>query len=189
MVKKIYFIVLSLFLIYLLFINIITSVSSKNAYALIYPYNVRERSISTFNLIKYIVLETGIVALKKEKYEIEEEIKTLCKKYEIDPKLIYSIILVKSNFNPYKISLDGRVGLTQLPINILKEYDCSNPFDYKQNLEAGVGIINNLLKDRGPVKEIIKTYENIGGKYYKMINADRIMLIYRQVSSEQLSRR
>lgn len=155
-----------MFFIYLLSINIVTSISSKNTYALVYLFNVKERGISAFNLVKYIVLETGIVAVKKEKDEIVETIKMLCKKYNVDSNLVYAIVAVKSNFNPYKISLDGRVGLTQLPVDILKKYNCDNPFDYKQNLAAGIYLICNLLKERVSANELIKSYENISYKKY-----------------------
>jgi len=48
---------------------------------------------------------------------------------------------MKSDFNPYKISLDGSIGLLSLPLEKLREFNCKNPFNYKEYLDKAFDII------------------------------------------------
>jgi soluble lytic murein transglycosylase-like protein len=72
-------------------------------------------------------------------------IQEMSKKYDVNPNLIKAIIQHESNFNPNAISHAGAKGLMQLMPANLKEYGVTNPFDPKQNIEAGTREIKRYL--------------------------------------------
>ena len=141
MIVKLYLYLFSLFFTFLLIVNGITALSSKNVYALFYPYNVKSRAYASFNLLKFIVFESGIISLSRDKGNLEKDIKALCEKHHLDYTVISKLIKMKSDFNPYKISLDGSIGLLSLPLEKLREFNCKNPFNYKEYLDKAFDII------------------------------------------------
>ena len=145
MVVRFYFCLFILFFIFLLTVNSITALSSKDVYALFYPYNVKSRASASLSLLKFIVLDSGIVALSRREGNLEEDIKALCQKHNLDYKFISKLIKIKSDFNPYKIGLDGSVGLLSLPLEKLKEFNCENPFNYKEYLDKTLDIMTGTL--------------------------------------------
>lgn len=58
--------------------------------------------------------------------------------HRVDPLLVHAVIEVESNYNPYAISPKGAEGLMQLMPPTARQYGVSNPFDARQNIEAGV---------------------------------------------------
>ena len=63
----------------------------------------------------------------------------------VDPKLVKSVMLVESNFNPRAVSPKGARGLMQLMPATARRYGVSNSFDPAQNIRAGVAYLSDLL--------------------------------------------
>lgn len=68
-------------------------------------------------------------------------------KYQVDPKLVKSIIKVESNFNPKAISPKGAMGLMQLIGSTAREMEVKDAFDPQENIEGGVRYLKYLLKE------------------------------------------
>lgn len=85
------------------------------------------------------------------------------KTYNIDPKLVQSIIKQESRYNPYALNVTERVGLMQIGSNtqgkdVFKQKKWSYApsqaylFDVKNNLDIGIGYLN--LLDKHYLKDI-----------------------------------
>jgi len=79
--------------------------------------------------------------------EITYLIDALCKIYEVDPLLVYEVVVAESSFDPNVISSAGAMGLMQLLPSTAEMYDVKNPFDPKQNLSGGIRYLKDLLRD------------------------------------------
>lgn len=67
-------------------------------------------------------------------------------KYGVPAQLIQKMIETESHFQPNTVSSAGAMGLMQLmPANV-KEHGVTNPYDPRQNIEAGVQEISGYLK-------------------------------------------
>ena len=64
----------------------------------------------------------------------------------IDPDILDSIVEVESDYNPMCRSRAGAMGLTQLMPSNCAEYGVRNPFDPKQNLEAGAKHFADMVR-------------------------------------------
>jgi soluble lytic murein transglycosylase-like protein len=67
-------------------------------------------------------------------------------KYDVDPKLVYCIIKVESDFNPNAVSKAGAQGLMQLMPGTAEMYKIKNPFEPRENIYAGVQHLSVLLR-------------------------------------------
>jgi len=77
----------------------------------------------------------------------------------VDPNLVRALVKVESNFNPRAVSHKGAMGLMQLMPATARMYDLRNPFDAKQNVEAGVRHLKGLLENfRGDVSLSLAAY-------------------------------
>jgi hypothetical protein len=147
MIVRIYFYILSIFILFLFLVNAVTALSSQCAKAIFYPYHIKSRAEAAYNLLSFIIMDSGVVALGRnnDKVILEKEIRSLCAKHNMDYNFVYNVIKVKSNFNPYKIALDGSVGLLALPLEKLKSLKCSNPFNYKEYLDMALETFNKSI--------------------------------------------
>ncbi|MCG8606984.1 transglycosylase SLT domain-containing protein [bacterium] len=66
-------------------------------------------------------------------------------RYDLDPKLIESVIKVESNFRPNAVSKKGAVGLMQLMKNTATELGVQNRFDPRQNVFGGAKYLKDLI--------------------------------------------
>jgi len=102
------------------------------------------------------------------KSQFDDIINEMAKKYDVDPKLIHSIIQHESNYNPNATSHAGAKGLMQImPLNF-EAYGITNPYDPKQNIEAGTRMIKaNLRQYNGNVELALAAYNAGSGNVKK----------------------
>lgn len=75
----------------------------------------------------------------------DTEVTEMAQKYNIDEKLIHSVIKQESNYNPYARSSAGAQGLMQLMPTTAKGLGVTNPYDIKQNIEGGTKYLAQML--------------------------------------------
>ncbi|WP_088042525.1 lytic transglycosylase domain-containing protein [Bacillus sp. EAC] len=120
------------------------------------------------NEISSSLSSTSFTSSKMAKGDFDEIINEMAKKYDVDPKLIQSIIKQESGFNPNAVSHAGAKGLMQImPFNF-ESYGITNPFDPKQNIEAGTRMIkSHLTKYNGNIELALAAYNAGSGNVKK----------------------
>jgi Rod binding domain-containing protein len=73
-------------------------------------------------------------------------IEQAAERFDLDPKLIESVIKVESNFRSNAVSNKGAVGLMQLMKTTAKELGVENRYDPQQNVLGGAKYLKNLLR-------------------------------------------
>jgi hypothetical protein len=68
------------------------------------------------------------------------------RKYGVSEGLVYAVIQVESNFNPYAVSPAGARGLMQLMPGTAAEMGVTNIFDVAQNVAGGTQYMAKMLK-------------------------------------------
>lgn len=72
-------------------------------------------------------------------------VEKISRKYNIDPKLVFSIISVESNFATLALSNKSAQGLMQLIPETAERFNVKNAFDASQNIKGGVAYLSWLL--------------------------------------------
>ena len=75
---------------------------------------------------------------------VNEIVEAAARKHNVDPLLVHSVIQVESAYNPYAVSRAGAQGLMQLIPSTARQLGVRNPFDPKENIEAGVRYLKQL---------------------------------------------
>ncbi|MBP3820192.1 lytic transglycosylase domain-containing protein [bacterium] len=81
----------------------------------------------------------------QRKAKILDCVNRACKQYNVDPKLVISLMFAESGFDPNATSRCGAAGLMQLMPATAKSYGASNPYDIEQNIFAGTKFLKYLL--------------------------------------------
>jgi soluble lytic murein transglycosylase-like protein len=81
--------------------------------------------------------------------EIDRIIGEAAARHHVDANLVRAVIKVESNFNPSAVSPKGAMGLMQLMPATARKFNVSNPFDPRQNVDAGVQHLKRLLDNFG----------------------------------------
>jgi hypothetical protein len=81
--------------------------------------------------------------------EIDRIIEEAAARHHVDANLVRAVIKVESNFNPAAVSRKGAMGLMQLMPATARKFNVSNPFDARQNVDAGVRQLRRLLDNFG----------------------------------------
>ena len=76
----------------------------------------------------------------------DDAINDLAPRLGVDPKLVKSVMLVESNFNPRAVSRKGARGLMQLMPETARRFGVADRFDALENLRGGVEYLAALLK-------------------------------------------
>ncbi|RLB05407.1 MAG: lytic transglycosylase [Deltaproteobacteria bacterium] len=83
---------------------------------------------------------------KPDSTEYDHLIEESSRRYGVDFALIKAIIRAESGFDPYAISPKGAEGLMQLMPETSKKLNVLNPFNPRENIEAGVKYLKYLLE-------------------------------------------
>jgi len=75
-----------------------------------------------------------------------DEIERAARLYRVDPALVAAIIRVESDFQPRAVSPKGAQGLMQLMPATAARFAADNPFDPRENIDAGVRYLAHLLR-------------------------------------------
>lgn len=76
---------------------------------------------------------------------ISKIISQASKKYNVDEKLIRSVIKIESNFDPNVVSSAGATGLMQIIPQNYEYLGITDPFDIEQNINGGTKELRDLL--------------------------------------------
>ena len=79
----------------------------------------------------------------------DELIASAARDNSVDPKLVKSVMLIESGFNPAAISKKGARGLMQLMPEVATEHGVSDVHDPKQNIAAGTRQLSRLMSYYG----------------------------------------
>ncbi len=80
-----------------------------------------------------------------EMQEIEETIHRAATKHNLSRRLIAGVIRAESGFNTAAVSDAGAQGLMQLMPETARELGVENPFDIRENIDAGVRYLKQML--------------------------------------------
>lgn len=81
------------------------------------------------------------------------------KSQKVEPKLLRAVIDQESGFHPCAISSTGAKGLMQLMPETADQYSLRDPFDPRQNIEAGASYLKQLLdRYNGDLSQALAAY-------------------------------
>ena len=89
--------------------------------------------------------EDWLAARMQKPSGFDELIETSAREFAVDPRLVKSVMLVESGFNPAAISRKGARGLMQLMPATAAEHGVSDIHDPRQNIAAGTKYLSRLL--------------------------------------------
>lgn len=96
--------------------------------------------------------------------EIESLIDSAAQQQSLQPALIRAVMRQESGFRPCAVSLKGAQGLMQLMPETAWQFGVSDPFDPKQNVDAGSALLRQLLdRYNGDLRLALAAY-NAGSK-------------------------
>jgi soluble lytic murein transglycosylase-like protein len=89
--------------------------------------------------------EDWLAARMRQASAYDDLIDSSAREFAIDPRLVKSVMLVESGFNPAAISRKGARGLMQLMPDTAAEHGVSDIHDPRQNIAAGTRHLSRLL--------------------------------------------
>ncbi|NEW05228.1 lytic transglycosylase domain-containing protein [Paenibacillus sp. SYP-B3998] len=78
--------------------------------------------------------------------QYDDVIQAASNRYGVDTSLVKAVIQQESDFNHQAVSTAGAKGLMQLMDGTGSGFGVTNPFDPKQNVDAGTHFLSNLMK-------------------------------------------
>ena len=86
----------------------------------------------------------------------------LAPRFDVEPRLVLSMIAVESAFRADAVSPKSAQGLMQLIPQTARRFGVTNPFDPRQNIEGGIKYLRWLLDHFGGDKELALAGYNAG---------------------------
>ena len=90
------------------------------------------------------------------------EILDACDRYAVDESLVRAVIHAESSFRKQAVSDMGAQGLMQLMPDTARRYGVSRPFEPRQNIDAGVRYLRELLDRFGGDYRLASAAYNAG---------------------------
>lgn len=90
------------------------------------------------------LVQADCAALPAE--DAEDLIASAAQKQSLNPALIRAVMRQESGFRPCAVSVKGAQGLMQLMPATAQEFHVSDPFDPKQNVDAGAALLKQLIE-------------------------------------------
>ena len=86
-------------------------------------------------------------------------IESAAKTHNLEPRLVRAVMEQESGFRPCAVSRKGAEGLMQLMPETSEQLGVQDPFDIKENIEAGSKYLKDLLdRYKGDVKQALGAY-------------------------------
>lgn len=82
--------------------------------------------------------------------------------HSVDPALVHAVISVESGYRLRAVSPRGAMGLMQLMPATARDYGVTDPFDARQNIQAGVLHLRRLLDQFGQDRRLALAAYNAG---------------------------
>ncbi len=86
-----------------------------------------------------------LLARRDAATSFDESIRRHAERERVDPRLVKSVMLVESNFNPRAVSPKGARGLMQLMPGTARRYGVHDSFDPHENIRGGTAYLSDLL--------------------------------------------
>lgn len=109
-----------------------------------------------------------------EQSYIDKFINEIAPEYDVNPDLVRAIVQVESKYNEYAISRTGAMGLMQVMPGTFFETGFKSPYDYRENIQAGVKYLSIQLKKFGDLKLALSAYNAGPGNVYKNMQIPNI---------------
>jgi soluble lytic murein transglycosylase-like protein len=90
--------------------------------------------------------DSYLLARKDAATAFDDIVREHAGRHRVDPRLVKSVMLVESNFNPRAVSPKGARGLMQLMPATARRYGVSNSFDPVENIRGGTAYLSDLLE-------------------------------------------
>ena len=100
--------------------------------------------------ISELLARYGVDVSQRER--VAKAISASSLKYNVDPKLVASVIIVESGANPFAVSESNAVGIMQIHLptwGVLAEQQGINLFKIEDNADLGVRILSGYIKSYG----------------------------------------
>jgi soluble lytic murein transglycosylase-like protein len=105
-----------------------------------------EASGSSFFTVPFVKTEAGFADCDPlPSGELDPLIESAASKSGVDAQLVRAVIERESAGRPCALSARGAEGLMQLMPDTAEDFDVQDPFDPKQNVEAGAQLLKSLL--------------------------------------------
>lgn len=89
--------------------------------------------------------QTWLAARMRKASAYDDLIASAASANDVDPKLVKTVMLIESGFNPAAISKKGARGLMQLMPEVAAEHGVSDVHDPRQNITAGTRQLSRLM--------------------------------------------
>src|SRR5262249_25623145 len=120
---------------------------------------LRPRSPLSKSAPKEIVIALDCIVTQPPQRPYDDLIIEAAQTYDLDPRLIRSVIEVESAFDPLAVSPAGAKGLMQLRPILARELRVHNPFDPRQNVMGGARYLRRLLDmHEGEIRLALASY-------------------------------
>lgn len=118
-----------------------------------------------------LYIKTGRVKGKQYIIDYDTIIQRAAQQFGVESRLIKSIIMAESSFDPNAISQSGAKGLMQLMPPTANDMKVHNPFDPEENIFGGTRYLSLLLKKFNQDKKLAIAAYNVGPSVVAHSNA------------------